>query len=59
MDGIDLTQTIQEPMSKFVPNYEVETEIQRNEVTIDNYINSSKFVHLIPDTDPLREQGKY
>lgn len=59
MDGIDLTTTIQEPMSKFVPNYEVETDIQRNEVTVDLYINDGKTVHIISEDDPLRSSGKY
>lgn len=59
MDGVDLTATIQEPMSKFVPNYEVETDIQRNEVTVDLYIKDGKTVHLIPEGDPSRSMGKY
>lgn len=59
MDGIDLTTIIQEPMSKFVPNYEVETEIQRNEVTVDLYLNDGKTKHIISEDDPERSLGKY
>jgi hypothetical protein len=59
MDGIDLTSVIQEPMLKFVPNYEVETDIQRNEVTVDLYLNDGKTKHIIPDNDQERSLGKY
>jgi hypothetical protein len=59
MDGIDLTTTIQEPMSKFVPNYEVETDVQRNEVTVDLYLNDGKTKHIISEDNPERSLGKY
>lgn len=59
MDGVDLMSTIQEPMSKFVPNYEVETEVQRNNVSVDLYLNDGKTKHLISDDDPDRKYGKY
>lgn len=59
MDGVDLMSTIQEPMSKFVPNYEVETEVQRNDVSVDLYLNDGKTKHLISDDDPDRKYGKY
>jgi hypothetical protein len=59
LDDIDLINSIQEPMTKFVPNYAVETQVQRNTVTVDKYINNPRIVHYIDDTDPERKFGKY
>jgi hypothetical protein len=46
-------------MTKFVPNYAVETQVQRNTVTVDKYINNPRIVHYIDNTDPERKFGKY
>lgn len=59
MDGINLSSTILTTMSKFVPNYEMETNIQRKEVSVDLYLNDGKTKHIIPEEDPDRKYGKY
>lgn len=59
MDNVDLVKTIQEPMSKFVPNYEVETKVQQNSVTVEKYKNDGKTVHYISEDNNDRKYGKY
>lgn len=59
MDDIDLVQSIQEPMTKFVPNYALNTKIQRSTVTVEKYKNDSNRKHIISEEDPDRKFGKY
>lgn len=55
LDNIDLTKAIQEPMTKIVPNYELTTQVQRGEATVERYRNKPGIVHYL-ENDP---KGKY
>lgn len=59
MDNVDLVTSIKEPMSKIVPNYEVETQVQRNNITIEEYKKKHDVVYRIKDGDNDRKLGKY
>ncbi|MBQ0113468.1 MAG: hypothetical protein KBT03_10085 [Bacteroidales bacterium] len=59
LDNVDLMKSVQEPMQKFCPNYAVETEIHRNEVSVENYMNDGKHYYIIPEDSKEREKGKY
>ena len=47
LDNVDLITAVQEPMTKFFPNYSVELQIQANTVSVERYINNSKIVHRL------------
>jgi hypothetical protein len=47
LDNVDLITAVQEPMTKFFPNYSVELQIQANTVTVERYINNDKIVHRL------------
>lgn len=47
LDNIDLISAVQEPMTKFFPNYAVELQIQANTVTVEQYLKNDKIVHRL------------
>lgn len=47
LDDVDLMSAVQEPMTKFFPNYAVELQIQANTVTVDQYLKNNKIVHRL------------
>ncbi len=59
MDDVDLVKSIQEPMTKFVPNYAVETQVQRKTVAVDQLRNNPMKVHTMAETEPDRAKGKF
>lgn len=59
LDSIDLIESIHEPMSKFVPNYELTSQVQNKEVTIDRYKEDPTHCALIREGDADFGKGKW
>lgn len=59
VDDIDLTKSIQEPMTKMFPNYELELQVQRSEANIEYLRRNESIVVTISPSDPNYEKGKY
>ena len=59
LDNVDLVESIQEPMTKIVPNYELTTNLQRKTVTVERYRQNRNIVQIIPEGDKDRDKGKY
>lgn len=59
LDNVDLVSSIQEPMSKIAPNYELTTQVQRKTVTVEKYRKDNNITTIIPEGDPDRPKGKY
>jgi hypothetical protein len=58
LDKVDLITSVQEPMTKFFPNYSVELQIQATTITVDRYINNSKVVHRLTPGETNYETHK-
>lgn len=56
-EDFDLIKTIQEPMSKFFPNYELSSKVQRKDANAEVYWK--KIVKEVSSTDPMYQYGKY
>lgn len=59
LDEIDLMSSLQEPMTKFFPNYAVEAKISLNTVTVEQYKGNDKIVHRLTAGEPGYEEYKY
>lgn len=59
VDNVDLVSSIQEPMTKMFPNYEMELQVQRRDLMIDNLRRNDKIVEPILQTDSRYIKGKY
>lgn len=59
VDNVDLVSSIQEPMTKMFPNYEMELQVQRADLMLDNLRRNDKIVEPILPTDPRAAKGKY
>ena len=55
--SIDIIKTIEEPMSKFFPNYELSSKVQRKNANFKFY--KEKIVQYISSSDPEAGYGKY
>ena len=47
LDEVDLMTSLQEPMTKYFPNYAVEAKISLNTVTVEQYKGNDKIVHRL------------
>ena len=56
-DSFDIIKTIEEPMSKFFPNYELSSKVQRKNANFKFY--KEKIVQYISSSDPEAGYGKY
>lgn len=59
VDDIDLTKSIQEPMTKMFPNYELELQVQRSEANLEYLRHRESIVSTVSSTDPNYEKGKF
>lgn len=58
-DNLDIVKLIQEPMSKFVPNYELSTKVQRRGASVEFFRKKPNFVRDIPPSDKEANYGRY
>ena len=56
-DSFDIIKTIEEPMSKFFPNYELSSKVQRKNANFKFY--KEKIVQYISSSAPEAGYGKY
>ena len=59
LDSVNLIESIHEPMSKFVPNYELTSQVQNKAVTIERYRNDNTHCQLIRPGDADADKGKW
>jgi hypothetical protein len=56
-DSFDIIKTIEEPMSKFFPNYELSSKVQRKNANFKFY--KKKLIQYVNSSDPYAKYGKY
>lgn len=59
LDEIDLIPALQEPMTKFFPNYAVQAKIQLNQVTVEQYKKMEHITHRLTPGEEGYGEYKY